>query len=234
MQIRWVSRQGRARLGNSDAAACGRKNHQVLAVLVDAAEKGDGQGLARYWPRTVINAALGTTRQLDLEVLVDIMRIEQQQLRRHYLHAIASYCCVLVDQEQQLLHAAHVGDCLIGIQRPAGAIDWLNLPQNLQSQAIWLADMSVDQESRHLLTRSLNARRFNSPVCLTTQLPPDARVLLCSDGYWHEHVHSGVGLESVNDDASVLSLAYGESGIDLQSDCENFHECSYIVLPASS
>lgn len=225
MQVGWISRQGKARLSNNDAAAFGRKGDYVLAMLVDAAERGDGQGLARHWSRTVIDAALGEAQQPSREGLVGIMRAEQQRLRQDYLHAIASYCCVLIDLQQQLLHVAHVGDCLLGIQRPGELINWLNRPQNLQEQAIWPGAASGINESRHLLTRSLNARRFCSPDWQMTHLPFGARLLLCSDGYWHEHLRSGTNLQSINDDASMLSLEYGEPAIELQSDCDNFREC---------
>ncbi|MDV5100407.1 hypothetical protein QQ994_03315 [Pseudomonas asiatica] len=225
MQIGWISRQGKGRRCNNDAAAFGRKGSYVLAMLVDAAERGDGQGLARHWSRTVVDVALGEAQQLSPEGLVSIMRAEQQRLRQDYLHAIASYCCVLVDLQQQLLHVGHVGDGLVGLQRPGLAISWLNRPQNLQEQAIWPGATSGINESRHLLTRSLNARRFCSPDWQMTHLPLDARLLLCSDGYWHEHLHSGTDLQSVNDDASMLSLEYGEPVIELQSDCDNFREC---------
>lgn len=224
MQIGWISRRGRARLSNNDAAAFGRKDHYVVAMLVDAAERGDGAGLARYWSRAVIDAALGAGKQLSASTLIDIMRTEQQQLRHHHLHAIASYCCVLVDLQQQLLHIAHVGDCLAGIQRPAVATNWLNSPQNLPKQAIWPEAFQLPRESHHVLTRTLNARRFHSPDCLTTSFSKHARLVLCSDGYWHEHLHLGTDLQSVEDDASVLTLEYGEPLIELQSDCDNFRE----------
>ncbi|MDI9780675.1 hypothetical protein QM325_23235 [Pseudomonas putida] len=223
MQIGWISRKGKTSLRNSDAAAYGRKDHFVLAMLVDAAEKGDGQDFARHWCRVVIDAALGASQQLSLEGLVGIMRAEQQYLRQQHLHAIASYCCVLVDQQQQLLHVAHVGDCLAGIQPLGAPINWLNRPHNLQDQPIWSKSPRT-AESRHLLTRSLNAKRFCAPDCLTTQLSPDARLLICSDGYWHEHLHTGVDLHCVNDDASMLRIAPGEPAIELQSDCDNFRE----------
>lgn len=43
---------------------------------------------------------------------------------------------------------------------------------------------------------------------------------------WHEHLHLGLDLPSIKDDASVLSLEYGEPAIKLQSDCDNFRECT--------
>lgn len=225
MQIGWLSRQGKARLSNNDAAAFGRNGDYVLAILVDAAERGDGQGLARHWSRTVVDVAVGGAQQLSPEGLVSIMRAEQQRLRQDYLHAIASYCCVLIDLQQQLIHVGHDGDCLVGLQRPGMPINWVNRPHNLQEQAIWPGEISGINESRHLLTRSLNARRFCIPDWQMTQLPWDGRLLLCSDGYWHEHLHSGIELQSVNDDASMLSLEYGEPAIELQADCDNFREC---------
>ncbi|HBO6306572.1 MULTISPECIES: hypothetical protein [Pseudomonas] len=222
MRIGWISHQGTERQSNNDAAAIGRKDHYVLAMLVDAAEKGDGQGLARHWSRSVIAAAMGATQQLDPAGLISIMRAEQQLLRHHHLHAIASYCCALIDLQHQLLHIVHVGDCLLGIQRHGEAIDWLTRPHNVQDQTIWPGATSGIQESRHLLTRSLNARRFCPPDWLTTDLPRDVRILLCSDGYWHEHLHAGVDLQSVLDDASVLSIEPGAPDIQQQTDCDNF------------
>ncbi|MDT4856493.1 hypothetical protein FQZ97_908860 [compost metagenome] len=170
----------------------------------------------------MIAAALGATQQLAPAGLISIMRAEQQQLRGHHLHAIASYCCALIDLQQQLLHIVHVGDCLVGIQRHGEAIDWLTRPHNVQDQAIRPGSISGIQESRHLLSRSLNARRFCPPDCLTTPLPQDVRLLLCTDGYWHEHLQTGVDLQSVHDDASVLSLEPGQPVIKQQTDCDNF------------
>ncbi|MOA42641.1 hypothetical protein D3C78_1647070 [compost metagenome] len=40
--------------------------------------------------------------------------------------------------------------------------------------------------------------------------------------YWHEHLQAGVDLQSVHDDASVLSLEHGEPAIKQQTDCDNF------------
>ena len=154
MQISWISCQGKERGSNNDAAAIGRKDHYVLAMLVDAAEKGNGQELARHWARTIITAALETTQQLDPANLISIMRTEQQQLRHGHLHAIASYCCVLVDLRQELLHIVHIGDCLVGTQRHGEAINWLIRPHNAQEQGIWPKAPLPPQESRHLLTRS--------------------------------------------------------------------------------
>lgn len=226
MQIGWTSHKGKERLSNNDAAALGRKGNYVLAMIVDAAERGDGQGLARHWSRTVIELALGESQQLSLAGLAGIMRAEQRRLRQNHLHAIASYCCVLIDLSQQLLHVANVGDCLTGVQLPGASINWLNRPQNLHNQAIWPEDARQIEESRHLLTRSLNAKRFHAPHCLTTNLPRNARLLLCTDGYWHEHLQSDSDLQSSKDDASVLSLENGEPTIELRSDCDNFRECT--------
>ncbi|BCG22098.1 hypothetical protein TUM18999_02890 [Pseudomonas tohonis] len=221
MQISWISCQGKERGSNNDAAAIGRKDHYVLAMLVDAAEKGNGQELARHWARTIITAALETTQQLDPANLISIMRTEQQQLRHGHLHAIASYCCVLVDLRQELLHIVHIGDCLVGTQRHGEAINWLIRPHNAQEQGIWPKAPLPPQESRHLLTRSLNAKRFCLPGCLTTGLPQNAHLLLCSDGYWCEHLQMGVDLQCVLDDASVLSLEPGIATIKQQTDCDN-------------
>ncbi|MFV0455629.1 MAG: PP2C family protein-serine/threonine phosphatase [Pseudomonas sp.] len=221
MQVGWISHQGLQRRSNNDAAAVGRKGGYLLAMLVDAAEQGNGQALARHWARTVIGTALAAELPPDTASLIRLMRAEQQQLRRHYLHAIASYCCALIDLQHRQLHLLQVGDCLAGIQRHDGNIDWLTRPHNLKEQLIW-QDYTLDTpNNRHLLTRSLNARRFYSPECQTVTLPPDVGLILCSDGYWYEHLQQGVGLEEVEDDASMLRLGLAEPGLWQQTDSDN-------------
>lgn len=221
MQIGWISHQGLRRRSNNDAAAVGRKGDYLLAMLVDAAEQGDGQALARHWARAVIGTALAEELPPDTVRLIRLMRAEQQQLRHHHLHAIASYCCALIDLQRRQLHLLQVGDCLAGIQRRDCNIDWLTRPHNLKEQLIWQDYPSATQNNRHLLTRSLNARRFCPPECQTVTFPPDVELMLCSDGYWYEHLQQGVGLEEVEDDASMLRLGLGEPGLWPQTDSDN-------------
>lgn len=132
----------------------------------------------------------------------------QRELRQHYLHEIASYCCVLLDLRSHRLDVLHVGDCLAGIHQADGQITWLTRPHTLSDQPFYASPAQVnDPAARHLLTRSLNARRFCVPEHRRTTLATGAELLLCSDGYWHEHRQQGVALLQVHDDASGLCVS---------------------------
>lgn len=210
-QIDWISRQGRRTRSNNDAAAVGQKDHYLLAMLVDAAEKGDGQALARHWAQTIVRNALATNKPPSTASLLDIMRVEQHKLRHQHLHAVASYCCALIDLRLQQLHLLHVGDCRAGIRQNGDHINWLTRPHDLSQQPIWPASYTQASQYRHILTRSLNAKHFYTPECQTIPFPADASLVLCSDGYWYEHRQLGVALRKVEDDTSILALQPNKS-----------------------
>lgn len=225
MPISWMSRQGQRTRTNNDAAAAGHKDHYLLAMLVDAADKGsNGQGLAQHWAHTIVRAALSGNQPPDITSITQLMREQQRELRHHYLHEIASYCCVLIDLQSRQLHILHTGDCLVGTQQANSRIDWITTPHTLSNQLPYaqMPPATVPAEQRHLLTRSLNARCFCSPDSYATVLEPAASLLLCTDGYWYEHLKQGVDLQQLQDDASVLSLTLGEPTNRQQTDCDNF------------
>lgn len=205
-QIDWSSHQGRRTRSNNDAAAVGRKGHYLLAMLVDAAEKGDGQALARHWAQIIVRNALAANEPPSTASLIDVMRVEQHKLRHQHLHAVASYCCALVDLRLEQLHLLHVGDCRAGIRQNSGHIDWLTRPHDLSQQPIWPASYAEASQYRHMLTRSLNAKRFYVPECQNIPFSTDTSLVLCSDGYWYEHQQLGVALQEVDDDTSILAL----------------------------
>lgn len=213
MQIGWKSRQGRSNKSNNDAVAVSQRQQFWLAMLVDAAEKGQGQRLAQHWCQTIIQSAVAASQPLNTDELVRIMRAEQQLLRHEHLLAIASYCCLLIDLQEQQLHVLHVGDCMAGLKLGADTC-WLTRPHTVAAQPFWPSEVSPSPESRHLLTRSLNAKRFVRPECRTVPLPPDARILVCSDGYLQG--------EDQRDDVSQLILRPGGSGAEIETDAANF------------
>lgn len=231
MPISWMSRQGQRTRTNNDAAAVGHKDHYLLAMLVDAAEQGsNGQGLAQHWAQTIVRAALSDKQPPDITSITHLMREQQRELRHHYLYEIASYCCVLLNLQSRQLHILYTGDCLVGTHQANGRIDWLTTPHTLSNQPPYsqMPPATVTAEQRHLLTRSLNARRFCAPDSYTTVLEPAASLLLCTDGYWYEHLKQGVDLQQLQDDASVLSLTLGEPTTRKQTDCDNF----FIIAPS--
>ena len=219
MQIDWSSQQGRRTRSNNDAAAVGHKGHHFLAILVDAAEKGNGQALARYWAQIIVRNALSADKPPSTTSLIDVMRAKQRKLRYQHLHAIASYCCALVDLQQQQLYLLHVGDCRAGIRQDSGHIDWLTRPHDLSQQAIWPASYTEASQYRNILTRSLNAKHFYEPECQDIPLPAAASLVLCSDGYWSEHLQLGIALQDVEDDTSILAMKPNmPAGVSMNSD----------------
>ncbi len=208
MRVEWTSQQGSRTRTNNDAAAVGRKGNCLLAMLIDGAERGEGQALARHWAISIITDALAADEPPEASALVRLMQERQRELRQHYLHEIASYCCVRLDMNSRRLDVLHVGDCLAGVCQPDGQIDWLTIPHTLSRQPFYHSTpQASDPASRHLLTRSLNARRFCAPEHRVTLLATGTELLLCTDGYWYEHRQQGVALSRVHDDASELRLS---------------------------
>lgn len=219
MNVDWSSRQGQRTRSNNDAAAVGYKGQYFLAILVDAAEKGDGRALARYWAQVTVRNALSAEEPPSTASLIEVMRAEQRELRYKHLHAIASYCCALFDLQQQRLYLLHVGDCRAGIRQDSGHIDWLTDPHDLSQQAIWPASYTEAEQYRNILTRSLNAKHFYEPECQDVLLPAGVSLVLCSDGYWSEHREHGVALQDVEDDTSILVMQPNmPAGVSASSD----------------
>lgn len=214
MRVEWTSRQGLRTRTNNDAAAVGCKGGRLLAMLVDGAERGEGQALARHWATSIVADALMADEPPEASALVRLMQARQRELRQRYLHEVASYSCVLLDLQSLRLDVLHVGDCLAGVRQADGHIDWLTSPHTLSGQPFYSSTpQASDPASRHLLTRSLNARRFCTPEHLVTTLAPGAELLLCTDGYWYEHLQQGVALLQVHDDASELRLLPGAMSV---------------------
>lgn len=222
MQAHWFSRQGRSTRTNNDAAALGFKGHYLLAMLVDAADRGtNGQGLARHWSRAIVDAALAGTQPPDCASIIRLLRKQQRELRHQFLHEIASYCCVLIDLQACQLHILHTGDCRVGIRQPGGRLEWLITPHTLSNQPFSPGRFPAATFG-HVLTRSLNAKRFYTPDYYTTSYDPAADILLGTDGYWNEHLEQGGDIHQLQDDASLLCIAPGTAAKSLKTDCDNF------------
>lgn len=221
MQLSWTSRQGRQTRANSDAVAIADHGDQWLALLVDGAEiGGNGQALAHHWATTIAGLVRHRSQPLTPASLVQRMRAEQLQLRHHFLRDIASYCCVLLDKPTGHLDVLFTGDCRAGLQQAGGRIAWLSMPHTLDQQPPYSHTDQPGPRSR-LLTRSLNARRFAPPEHLSSRLDATTTLLLCTDGYWLDHLQRGTAVDQLPDDASVLTLAPGEPRLHQQSDTNN-------------
>jgi serine/threonine protein phosphatase PrpC len=225
MRARWFSQQGRERGRNSDAAAVGQQGQHLLAVLVDGAEKGPrGAELARHWADTVLQA-LAEAAALSQAMVDSRLRQAHAQLRHDFLRDIASYCMVSLDLETLAVHVWHCGDCRVGLRHPTET-RWLTTPHILAHQPGLPSSRSPEEQERReqQLTRSLNARRFRAPEYQVFSLQQGQALLLCTDGYWQEHLEAGTPRHSLRDDASLLTLPVGPGPldqIDQASDTDN-------------
>jgi serine/threonine protein phosphatase PrpC len=224
MQISWISRQGTQRSTNNDAAAIAHQGGNTIALLVDAAEKGqNGQALAKHWATTIVAKSLQLPHPLIPEQVIALMHEEQGQLRHNYLHEIASYCFMHYDVQSTKLWVLTCGDCLTGTALQTYPDEWIYQPHTLNYQPSLAAqsELRATPDQRHLLTQCLNARRFHMPQLHATTLPAGASIQMCTDGYWLEHLEQGGDISKLDDDASVLKLETGMESINAHTDSDN-------------
>lgn len=207
MYWQWITRQGNERSTNNDAVAVLDVSNYFFTIIVDAAEKGDkGSALATYWAQTVTQNVSNIATPTS-DAIIELMQKKQLTLRDKFLHEIASYTAILYDKNINEGHAIVCGDCRLGLQQ-AGDITWLTNVQTLaNSDGSSFGPKHLEKESRHTLTRSLNAKRFAQPEVLTITLPEGAVWLLCTDGYWAEHLGENKRWNQLADDASCLKIA---------------------------
>lgn len=244
MEISWTSRQGRRRRHNSDAAAIGYCDDYLVATIVDAAEKEAngkvltgtnerGERLAQHWAISSTAAILGAGLVNDVEGIIAQLAEHQKILRNDFLHDIASYGVLIINGESGAMKWIFTGDCRLGLQSNAGKIEWVNSPHRLENAELYqrAADHagktqpgSEKQIAQHMLTQSLNARRFVLPEVIELSLAEDTRVLAATDGFWCEHIFRGVEFGNLEDDASWLKIAKGSRTLHETTDTPNFHQ----------
>lgn len=227
MRASWFSRRGCERKRNSDAATLGQKGRNVIAVLVDGAEKGPrGAELARHWAEVAFRA-LAEVADGSSESVSAHLKHEQSRLRTHFLHDVASYCMVRVDLEKLAGQVWHCGDCRVGVQDQT-EMRWLTAPHILTEQPGIPLPPGAEERSQlaQVLTRSLTARRFRKPDYQSLMLQQQGQeLLLCTDGYWIELVEAGTAPDEPFDDASLLTLSIGAKNLELtelNTDADNF------------
>ena len=76
-------------------------------------------------------------------------------------------------------------------------------------------------QNRHTLTRCLNAKRFAMPDIQSVPWRANSSWLLCSDGYWADHLGQKIPWEKLEDDSSCLVISEQLTDIQKRSDCDN-------------
>lgn len=221
MHVTWHSRQGAQRRSNNDAAAIGYTDYGLVAVVVDAAEQGDGAQFARHWATSIVAATRNSSSPLDGDSLRELISAEQEQLRSKFTVEKAAYCCVFVDLSMHQVEVLYAGDCQLGILKTDGSVTWMTVPHTLSRQAELLG-VSAPLDARHVLTRCLKVRRSHVPDDCSFAYAQAERLIICTDGHWYESHATIDAMADGSDDASILTLQPGGRTQDVISDCKNF------------
>ncbi|MEH6387445.1 MAG: protein phosphatase 2C domain-containing protein [Pseudomonas profundi] len=222
MHIQWTSRQGRRRANNCDAAALAITSSQLIVMLADAAERSDSsQRFAAHWCQTIIRQLSTLDTPLNPDLACTLIQQQQRLLRHDYLLECGSYCLLLLNLENRQGTLLHVGDCLVAAVILGQPPQWLNQAHSSQQQP-----GVGSNANRHVLTRSLNARRFSHPHQSAVAFAAETELRFYTDGYWAEHISQSQPFDSLDDDASILTIKLVDDGpakLRLNSDCENFY-----------
>ncbi|WP_319784456.1 hypothetical protein [Oceanisphaera sp. IT1-181] len=225
MKLSWRSRKGNRSRTNNDAMGCYQDNAYLVAVVVDASEKGpegEGHALARFWAGELIRSIryeLENGNELSTRMLYLQIKKAHQKLRPQYLCAIASYTVLSFNKHTRELLILYCGDCLVAIESPNDERQWLIDPHHCSHQQG--LESPLFSASRNILTRCLKARRFEAPTVMQTNLCGHSRVLVCTDGYWAEHLASQQDWIKLEDDASVLLISPSEHGCEYLAESDN-------------
>ena len=220
----WRSRQGNACSENRDAAGLHVGACQTVAVIADGASQGPkGAHLARYWVDAVRSTALSTPL-LSPDSLITALRAVHGGLRKKgFLHEIAAYAVLVIDRARGACWALSSGDCRIGVSRDTGEVTWLSPVQTAANPLGEPVDEAHAQNPRrHLLTNRLRVGRFDRPTVTPLEVQNVRQWLLATDGFWLEHLLLKRSVDTLQDDASVLSLTEYAAETKILSNCDNF------------
>lgn len=199
---RWYSTQGTTCAENRDACGIFECGTYTSAVVVDASPGGErGIQFNACWIATVLDRM---SPELPSTTLVlSALHDGQKRLRTERFFAEkASYVALLLPREGQDAYVFCCGDCTLGIQSPDANIEWLTRPHTLRNA---LKDLGIDANTskRHIVTRTLNARRFEQPDVQVIRANHSGLWVLATDGYRYRETDD---TRHPDDDCSVLRI----------------------------
>ena len=188
MNIIWTSIQGAQRNANNDYVAVKADEEQLIAVIVDAAERGgNAQRFAEHWATLLLTTYTQPTR-LPLNIL---LRELPKTLVPEFLHERASYSLVDIDLRNNSGEIIYVGDCLLAVVTGSQTYR-VNQPHVINHTFTSLGDSYA-----HILTRVLKANRFMPPERIGFTWQQGDKLLLSTDGYWQWQADGQTGRLSV-------------------------------------
>ena len=236
MKLCWQSRKGNRSRTNNDAMGCYQDRASLIAIVVDAADKGPqgaGRKLAHFWAAEIIAAVRSRLEKgllLSAELLLEQIKNTHPKLRPQHLYAMASYTLLGLNKQTKECFILHCGDCLAASRCFPGKTQWLIEPHHCYRQPG--LEKTLSDPDRSILTRSLKARRLELPTVTPFRLSGGASILICTDGYWIEHLESEKSWNALEDDASALLITPEEAGYECIEESDNafFHICCDRIL----
>lgn len=226
MRLDWFSKTGARRACNCDAACYGVTDLFLAVAIVDAAEGAKAQAFAKHWAYMLVAAVDTCGSVREPKGLIHNLQKAQSELRHTFLHEFASYALAILDlrSNEGVLLAA--GDCraCTGQQGDSSLLnkDWLNRPHTADRQISEMGEpYSVESGLEHILTRSINAKRFVAPDAIPFSIRQGQQLILATDGYWRESPKHANSPKS--DDSSALYLTWGGGTLEIhvESDTDN-------------
>lgn len=201
----WYSRQGTTCAENRDACGIYESAAYSFFVVVDASPRGErGIQFTTCWITTVLDRM--SPELPSITSVLSALHEGQKHLRTERFFAEkASYAAFLLPRQAKDAYAFCCGDCTLGTQTPNGNVEWLTRTHTLVN-ALEELGINADASKRHIVTRTLNAKRFQKPEVHLVPANASGLWVLATDGYrYRESDDTG----HPKDDSSALFIGNG-------------------------
>lgn len=220
---KWSTRKGRARKENLDTGGVYIGSSQIIAVLVDAAERGlKGAEYSKYW----VNKILVAVQKYDVityDLLITEMKsIHGDQSIAGFVLEMAAYAVLVIDNVNGSW-AINCGDCRIGSLTEQDGMVWLTPVHTMANfSGEEFSHSHADMPGRHRITRRLRLSRFDSPELTKFDKKEPCCWLLGTDGYWVNQSFRTENNEAYGDEDDASLLILDPSQMKMMQGCENF------------
>lgn len=201
----WYSEQGTTCAENRDACGIFECATYTFSVVMDASPRGErGIQFNACWISQVLDRM--SAELPSATSVLSALHDGQKHLRAERFFAEkASYVAILLPHTTQDAYVFFCGDCSFGVQSPDGNIEWLTRTHTL-ANASEKFGINADASKRHVVTRTLNGRRFQAPEVQAIPAHASGLWVLATDGYrYRETDDTGYP----QDDCSALLIGSG-------------------------
>lgn len=178
----WHSKKGSACQENRDACGVFETDAYTFFIVADASPRGErGTQFNSCWISQVLNHL---SHELPSEASVlAALRAGQKHLRaERFIAERASYIAIVLSRDTRDIYVFFCGDCSLGMRALDGGIKWLTQPHTL-NRALGELGIDADTSKRHIVTRTLNAKRFDAPEVRVIPSTSSRILVLATDGF---------------------------------------------------